>query len=116
MVLNKFMTVRFPLAPVLMELAVQLRMRNLELRLDWLPRDLNQPADSLSNFDFQEFSPELQVKVQLEDMNFCILDEMLEEGAAMYAELAKLKAQRLVKQPWKGVAGTRSRLKDRQPW
>ena len=116
MVLNKFRTVRFPLAPVLMELAVQLRMRNLELRLDWLPRDLNQPADSLSNFEFEDFSPELQVKVELEEMHFEVLDEMLEEGATMYSQLAKLKAQKLVKQPWKGVAGTRSRLKDRQPW
>ena len=114
--MNKFMTVKFPLAPILMELAAQLQDRQMELRLDWIPRDLNQQADRLSNFDTSDFDPECEIPVDLKSVKFILLDDMLERGAEMYKQIADLKAQNATKKPWKGVAGVRDRLKDRSPW
>ena len=48
-VVSKFMSTKFPLTLLLMELAEQLRSRGLELHLTWLPREMNQPPDDLSS-------------------------------------------------------------------
>ena len=63
-VLKKFLTSKFPLSVILLELATQLKMAGLELDLGWVPRDQNTPADSLTNGIFDGFteSDELMAK------------------------------------------------------
>ena len=63
------MSVKFLLAPVLLELYIQLRKKGMELRLDWIPRDLNSEADALSNMNFDGFDPALCLPVAREDTN-----------------------------------------------
>ena len=88
----------------------------MDLRLDWVPKDLNTEADELSNMNFSSFSLENRIDVDLNSLNFKLLKEMLESGEQMYKQLALLKAQKLQKMPWKGSHGVRARLRDRQPW
>ena len=60
------MSSKFPLVVILAELSVQLRRRDLELDLQWAPRDQNEPADSLTNLDFSGFDPRKMVDIEAE--------------------------------------------------
>ena len=75
-VVQRYMSTKFSLCIVLMELSSQLAKRGLHLGLGWLPREANQPADVLTNSDFSEFSPEKRIEVQWTDLKFKVLDRL----------------------------------------
>ena len=54
--MNKFMSTKWPLSPLLIELSEQLRSRQLELHLDWQRRDTNVEADQMTNEDYTSFT------------------------------------------------------------
>ena len=54
---RKMLTTKYPLFLVAMELAAQLTERNIDLRLDWRPREKNMEADALTNEAFDGFDP-----------------------------------------------------------
>jgi len=58
---RKMLTTKYPLCLVAMELAAQLTDRNLDLRLDWRPRDQNTEADALTNEVYEGFDPARRV-------------------------------------------------------
>ena len=76
-----------------MELAVQIGLRNATLRANWLPRLQNEEADALTNSDFRHFDSSKRVEVDLDQLNFVILNDLFAEGDAYTAELAALKLQ-----------------------
>eukprot|EP00435_Cladocopium_sp_Y103_P058340 s2357_g20.t1 len=63
--LTKWMSTKFPLTILIMELSESLRLGRCNLSLDWIPRDLNQLADDLTNEQFEKFQAEARVQPRL---------------------------------------------------
>ena len=93
-VLNRMMTTKFPLLAFLCEFATVLEERGCVLDLAWVPRDQNAEADAITNGDVEAFRPENEVHVDIEQMRFNVLTEMLELGDGFYEALEKDKAER----------------------
>ena len=72
-VLDKYLTTKFPLNIVLIELAYQLQARGAHLRLQWLPREHNQEADDLTNLKVAAFDPKLRVRETWDEIDFKFL-------------------------------------------
>jgi hypothetical protein len=79
-VLDRLMSTKWPLGPVLCELAAQLRKRRAQMRLSWIPRGENQPADDLTNLKFDQFCMEKRVHVDVRQLEFLLLPTLLAEG------------------------------------
>ena len=121
--LDKLMTTKYPLGLILIELSHQLSLRRAALRADWVPRLQNEEADSLTNSDYRHFSPENRIEVDLEKLEFGVLDRLLEVGEAFHAEReARRDAEKVVRDAGQGPgAGKRRRaagtsLRERDPW
>ena len=78
----KMMTTKWPLAAVLMEIAVQLRSRQIALDLNWIPRLQNEEADPITNLDFKSFRKENRIPTTVEELagSFVLLPRLLEAG------------------------------------
>ena len=59
------LTTRYPLGVVLMELAHQMKLRRMVLRARWLPRDENQEADDLTNYEYRHFDQAKRILVDI---------------------------------------------------
>ena len=99
-----------------MELSTQLEERGIRLKVGWLPREANQPADDLTNRRFDRFDQARRRQVSWEAMVFRYLPSLVREGREY---LAELKAARLERSS-RGVAHGRKRkgdsLRERNPW
>ena len=60
-VTTELMTTAFLLSLILMEVAAGMHEKGLAPRLDWLPRELNVPADDLTTWEFAKFNPSERV-------------------------------------------------------
>ena len=117
-VMSRLMTSKFPLVVILVELAAQLELRNIDLALDWVPRDQNEPADALSNGDFAMFDEKRRVHIDMGQTKWLLLPEILEVSADLYKDVQTAKARR--KLGGTSVPARRlpagGRLRDRDPW
>ena len=117
-VMSRLMTSKFPLVVILVELAAQLEDRNIDLALDWVPRDQNEPADALSNGDFAMFDEKRRVHIDLSQTKWLLLPEVLKVSAGLYQDIQTAKARRKLDGPRAPArripAG--GRLRDRDPW
>jgi hypothetical protein len=121
--LDKLMTSKFPLCAVLMEVSAQLEARGCQLLLDWVPRERNVPADDLSNGNWEQFSPGLEVPVDLATLPFLVLHDMLAAGELLFDELAAAKLARSSapqgakrrRAAFSGSSATK-KLRVRDPW
>ena len=83
-----------------MELARQMRLRRLGLRAKRLPCLENEEADASTSMDFKHFDPSERIWVDLNDMKFGILHDLVKFGEDYLAELeaanssAKLAAEK----------------------
>ena len=106
-VLRRWLTARFPLSCVVMEIAAILQQRNLDLSLEWVPRLQNTEADALTNADYRGFNPALR----LDEYEGIVLQGMLENGAEIDDD---------IKAAWKGkvakVQKAKSSLRVTDPW
>lgn len=120
--LDKLMTTKFPLGVVLMELACQLGLRRACLHARWIPRLQNEEADALTNGEFGHFDSKLRIPVELDQLNFLVMDDLFGEGEAYVQELAALKElEKLKKRKSGGQASKRktkkgTTLRERDPW
>ena len=126
--LDKLLTTKYPLGVVLMELATQLGRRAVTLRADWLPRLQNEEADALTNMDFRHFVDENRIHVDLENLDFLVMSDLVASGDCL-AELEAFKQKR-DKQSTEASAGKRkgvsmrerdwgrkgATLRERDPW
>jgi hypothetical protein len=120
-VVSKLMTTKFPLLAMVAELATIMEDRCLVMDLNWAPRDQNEEADALSNFDFGRFDVSRRIPVVLEELKFNVLHVLLRDGEAFYRDLQKekeLEAERKIVAvetiaPRRGKKVT---LKARDPW
>ena len=123
--LDRLMTAKYPLCCVLMELAAALEDRGARLRLEWVPRERNEPADALSNLEFGQFDPRLRIPVNLAKLPFRVLPELLAAGKDLFEEIAAVKEER-EQHLWRKRSSNngrapakeerRKRLKERDPW
>ena len=115
--LSRMMSSKFPLVLILTELSAQMRAKNLEVDLEWVPRNQNEEADALTNGRFGTFDLARRIKVEVEDLRFLVLDRMSAVADHLYAQVKEKRAEK--KEMPKEVAADRGRkrpLKERDPW
>ena len=120
--LAKFMTTKFPLSAVLMELAAWIPCISggKGLSLLWVPRLQNEEADALSNEHFADFDPAKRITVAPADLPWKVLPSMIAYGSDLLARCEQLKSEghaighatEVARK--KRKAGTR--LRDLDPW
>ena len=120
--LKKFMSTKWPLSPLLCELSEQLRMRSLELHLDWQRRDSNCEADAITNEDFSLFRAENRVDLDFLAVPWVVLDKAMVWSKEIYDITQEAKAKRSAAtfvQPatWKKrKTAAAKRLRATDPW
>ncbi|CAE8670254.1 unnamed protein product, partial [Polarella glacialis] len=95
-IVNKMLTTKWPVAPVLMEFTSQLAKRRMWLQLKWAARELNTEADALTNDDFQLFDQAKRIPIcyeQIMDASL-VLKRYLRLGETFYQDLAEIKNER----------------------
>ena len=115
--LNKLMTTKFTACAVLMELSAYMKRMSMKVVVEWTPRAGNREADHLANGEYSRFSPQNRVNVDLAQMQWDVLPDVLGLGRSAEDDV-RLKEpgqclQRNVKR-WKRKPDERMRLKD--PW
>ena len=116
-VLKKYMSSKFPLSVILLELAAQLKLARLELDLGWIPRDQNIPADSLTNELFEGFDESKRIKVNFEDLEWIVLDEPMAKASELDSEVKLAKTSKDAK----GLGDKQAKVKKgetkwKDPW
>ena len=86
-ILNHFMSCKYPLSIVVMELATQLTMFGLEVDLGWIPRGQNSEADSLTNSEFEGFDPNKRTLMDFEDLKLIVMNKLVEKAAILDEEI-----------------------------
>ena len=118
--IERFMTTRYPLCTVLMEMSAQLQHRSVQLELGWLPREANQPADDLTNEDFSRFDPARRVEVSWEGLPFLVLPGLLARGREYMESLRQAREDRRAADangpPPSKTARRGGGLREREPW
>jgi hypothetical protein len=122
LVMQKYMSTKWPLSPVLCELSEQLRTRNLELHLDWQRRDCNIEADAITNEDYSMFTPCNRIAVDFAQIKWIVLNEAMTWSKEVYdhCQEAKLRRNRPEFVPtriWKKrKTAAAKRLRATAPW
>ena len=113
--LDRFLTTRFPLSLVLMELAKQLEDFGLDLDLCWVPREQNEEADDFSKGRYERFEMSNRIVVEMENIQFKILRKMLNSAMEFDKEIKEKKTSKeAVSASSKIPAGQKLRVT--QPW
>ena len=106
-----------------MELSEQMRERSLELQLNWVPRDQNVLADSITNEDFSSFSASKRIFLDPANIGWKILDKAMLWSKQVYDETTTAKAENKRKREATGQEGLRrrftrasKRLRATDPW
>ena len=91
----KMMTTKWPLAAILMEIGVQVRLRQVELNLGWIPRLQNIEADAITNAEFGHFTDSNRVEVSVKEVNerLILLPHLLKIGEEFMLGLREAKAE-----------------------
>ena len=114
--LDKFATTKYPLGLVLIELAHQLRVQEVELDIAWRPREENIEADALTNHDYTAFDPAKRVAVAWGDLKFGVLDRLVAKAKLFHQHLSDLKRRKVVHEDDQRKKGKRKKLKVTDPW
>eukprot|EP00435_Cladocopium_sp_Y103_P022226 s207_g5.t1 len=115
-VLKKYLSCKFPLSVVLLELSCQLKRIGMELDLHWVPRGQNVPADSLTNGRFEGFSKEKRLDMDFEKLEFIVLHEFINKAGELDEEIKLIKTSREGKQDKTGGKRKRGETKWKDPW
>lgn len=78
--LFKGMTSKFPLYLVLLELAEQLKRKQVAIDLRWQPRETNVAADDLTNDRFEDFEVSLRLCPDLNSLEWILFPRLLKEA------------------------------------
>eukprot|EP00435_Cladocopium_sp_Y103_P025201 s1714_g6.t1 len=91
--LTKWMSTKFPLTILIMELSESLRLGRCNLSLDWIPRDLNQLADDLTNEQFEKFQAEARIRWDPWKQDWLVLNEFMAYANSFHEEMKKRKEE-----------------------
>ena len=83
------------------------------MSLEWVPRLQNEEADGLTNEDFSIFTAEHRIDVDLNQVQFKVLQDLLEVGEELHQDIILRRASR-VRQAAKGLK--KVRLRESDPW
>ena len=93
------------------------------MRASWIPRLQNEEADALTNGVFHHFRPENRIEVDLETLQFGVLNGLLRDGQEYFDEVESLRSAERTARRARGIAPTGRRrkragdaLRDREPW
>ena len=86
--MHRLMSSKFPLIVILTEVAAQLEEKDLEMDLEWVPRNQNEEADALTNGRFEMFDPKQRIDIKVEKLPFLVMDKMLDVANALYGEVS----------------------------
>ena len=92
--LKRWATTKHPLGIILMELAVECRLRNISLDLLWVPRLQNCQADALSNGITHGFDPKHRIEPDLTEIKFHVLNDMMTAAQELYLDVDSRKKVR----------------------
>ena len=117
---HKFLSCKFPLSIILMEVSCQLRRLNLEMDLGWVPRDQNTQADALTNSSFEDFDESRRIVVNFENIEFMVLRELMAEAGKLDEDIRLVKSSKEAKQDKfareRSPKQRRGEMKWRDPW
>ena len=91
---SKWMSTKYPLTILIMELSETLRTRDCELSLEWVPREKNQLADDLTNQKFECFPAERRIKFVGGDTKWLVLDRLMHKAQEFHEELKREKKRK----------------------
>ena len=115
--IDKYLSVKFPVSLVLMELSRQLADMRSELQLHWIPREQN---DDLSKGKLEAFDPSNQIVVDFSTIKFKVIPKLMEHAMAFDKEIQLRKSSKeLAKQQTSlslGKTPPSEKLRLRQPW
>ena len=126
--LCRLMSSKFPLVVILTEFVAQMRRLNVELDLQWIPRNQNEEADGLTNGRFEPFDVRRRIHVELKELHFIVLGQMLKVADHLYQEVHERRRREKdesVNQSGPAAADVREQrskrrraqpLKEREPW
>ena len=123
-VMKKFVSSKYPLSIIAMELACQLDLLDVELNLAWVPRSQNCQADDLTNERFEEFNPNHRIEVEFETLPFVVLHRLMDKAGELDSEMKAFKTSREAKRAafaggevgGQGHKKRKSDLRWRDPW
>jgi hypothetical protein len=120
---GRLMMSKFPSVVILAELAEQLRMRQAELGLPWVPRDQNEEADDLTNGEFGRFCESERIHVDLGKLQWLVLDKLMVSAESLSREVTEARDLRGSGGSGSGDKGGRrgrtrpeERLRAKDPW
>jgi hypothetical protein len=109
---SKWMSTKYPLTILIMELSETLRTRDCELNLQWVPRDLNQLADDLTNQKFDSFPSDKRIQFVGGDTKWLVLDSLMHKAQEFHEELAREKKRKSSNPKPKGA----NKKRKMEPW
>ena len=117
--IDKYLSVKFPVSMVLMELSRQLAFLGSELQLHWIPREQNEEADNLSKGRYEGFYPNNRIQIDLEKAPFLVIPKLVNYAMDFDKEI-RLKKSSAGDRTSQASVSARSapedKLRLRQPW
>ena len=116
--LTRLMSSKFPLVVIMTDLAERLKQWELDMNLDWIPRNQNEEASGFTNGNVESFAADREVKIDLKEMGLHTLDRMWNVADELYKDVQKNKALNQVREASDTrLAGPKPRpLRERDPW
>ena len=115
-VLKKYLSCKFPLSVLLLEVSCQLKRIGMELDLHCVPRGQNVPADSLTNGRFEGFSKEIRLHLDFEKLEFIVLHDLVNKAGELDEEIKLIKSSKEGKQDKPEGKRKRGETKWKDPW
>ena len=116
---DKYLSVKFPVSMVLMELSRQLAKLGSELQLHWIPREQNEESDDLSKGRFDRFDERLRVQVDFDKLELLVIPKLVEHAMEFDKEIQIRKTSKGDQAGAKLMGGrtpAEEKLRLRQPW
>ena len=114
-VVDKFLSTKFPVSLVLMELAYQLAQLNATLSLSWIPREQNEEADDLTKGRFEKFDPKKKMEIDLEEAGFVVIPVLAEVAGRLDEEIKLRRVSKEAKVHGRKTPAEQ-KLRITQPW
>jgi hypothetical protein len=90
---KKYLTTKMPVAALLMQLSLHLAAKDVELSLDWIPREENVEADALTNEDYSLFTMANRIDVSLANLDIGLMLQLIASWDELDIDCKKRKAE-----------------------
>ena len=116
--LKNLKTTKFPGCALLMELASFMKRKSMKVVVDWTPREGNKEADRLANGIVDDFSPDLEIKLDSSAIEWEVLPDALRMAREADSEYKEWKQEGRL--PKRDQRKKKKRLEEwlrlRDPW